>query len=114
MADKNEASGRQIKQMVNFIMQEAHEKVNEIKIKVIFIYRGVYYFYVYIILDLYGDYNYFANSLIYFSMIIIIIIVCQTEHDFNLEKQNLVHNGKLRVQEEYAQKEKDLEIQQRM
>jgi vacuolar-type H+-ATPase subunit E/Vma4 len=25
---------RQIKQMVNFIMQEAHEKVNEIKIKV--------------------------------------------------------------------------------
>ena len=27
-------SSRQIKQMVNFIMQEAHEKVNEIKIKV--------------------------------------------------------------------------------
>jgi vacuolar-type H+-ATPase subunit E/Vma4 len=27
-------SDRQIKQMVNFIMQEAHEKVNEIKIKV--------------------------------------------------------------------------------
>ena len=31
MADTN----RQIKQMVNFIMQEAHEKVNEIRIKVI-------------------------------------------------------------------------------
>eukprot|EP01036_Dinobryon_divergens_P032963 gene32963-42656_t len=63
-------SSRQIKQMVNFIMQEAHEKVNELKIK--------------------------------------------TDHDFNLEKQNLVHNGKLRIQEEYIQKEKDLEIEQRV
>lgn len=27
-------ANRQIKQMVNFIMQEAHEKVNEIRIKV--------------------------------------------------------------------------------
>ena len=27
-------TSRQIKQMVNFIMQEAHEKVNEIRIKV--------------------------------------------------------------------------------
>jgi V-type H+-transporting ATPase subunit E len=61
---------RQIKQMVNFIMQEAHEKVNEIKIK--------------------------------------------TEHDFTLERQNLVHHGKIKIQEEYAQKEKDLEIQQRV
>lgn len=33
MADKGDAN-RQIKQMVNFIMQEAHEKVNEIRIKV--------------------------------------------------------------------------------
>ena len=66
MTDTN----RQIKQMVNFIMQEAHEKVNEIRIK--------------------------------------------TEHDFNLEKQMLVHNGKLKIQEEFAQKEKDLEIQQRV
>lgn len=56
--------------MINFIMQEAHEKVNEIRIK--------------------------------------------TDHDFNLEKQQLVHNGKLKVQEEYTQKEKDLEIQQRV
>lgn len=56
--------------MVNFIMQEAHEKVNEIKIK--------------------------------------------TDHDFNLEKQNLVHNGKIKLQEEYAQKEKDLEVNQRV
>lgn len=61
---------RQIRQMVNFIMQEAHEKVNEIKIK--------------------------------------------TEHDFTLERQNLVHHGKIKIQEEYAQKEKDLEIQQRV
>ncbi len=38
----------------------------------------------------------------------------QTDHDFNLEKQNLVHTGKLKVQEEYAQKEKDLEIEQRV
>lgn len=38
----------------------------------------------------------------------------KTDHDFNLEKQNLVHNGKLKVQEEYAQKEKDLEIEQRV
>lgn len=66
MTDTN----KQIKQMVNFIMQEAHEKVNEIRIK--------------------------------------------TEHDFNLEKQLLVHNGKLKIQEEYAQREKDLEIQQRV
>ena len=66
MSDTN----RQIKQMVNFIMQEAHEKVNEIRIK--------------------------------------------TEHDFNLEKQLLVHNGKLKIQEEYAQKEKDLEVSQRV
>eukprot|EP01031_Cornospumella_fuschlensis_P030549 gene30549-36920_t len=63
-------SNRQIKQMVNFIMQEAHEKVNEIRIK--------------------------------------------TDHDINLEKQNLVHNGKLKVQEEYTQKHKDLEVQQRV
>ncbi len=35
---KESASSRQIKQMVNFIMQEAHEKVNEIKIKVFYIY----------------------------------------------------------------------------
>ncbi|CAM9671725.1 unnamed protein product [Phaeothamnion confervicola] len=56
--------------MVNFILQEAHEKANEIKIK--------------------------------------------TEHDFNLEKQMLVHNAKLKIQEEYAQKEKDREIQDRI
>eukprot|EP01040_Poterioochromonas_malhamensis_P012530 gene12530-13714_t len=66
----NSESSRQIKQMVNFIMQEAHEKVNEIRIK--------------------------------------------TEHDFNIEKQNLVHNGKLKVQEDYTQKQKDLEVEQRV
>ena len=63
-------TSKQIKQMVNFIMQEAHEKVNEIRIK--------------------------------------------TEHDFNLEKQLLVHNGKLKIQEEFAQKAKDLEVSQRV
>uniref|UniRef100_A0A7S2V0J1 V-type proton ATPase subunit E n=1 Tax=Fibrocapsa japonica TaxID=94617 RepID=A0A7S2V0J1_9STRA len=63
-------SSKQIKQMVNFILQEAHEKANEIHIK--------------------------------------------TEHDFNLEKQMLVHNAKLRIQEEYTQKEKDREVQDRI
>ena len=63
------ASG-QIKQMVNFIMQEAHEKVNELRIK--------------------------------------------TDHDFNLEKQKLVRDGKKKVDDEYVQKEKDLEVSQRV
>ncbi|GLD95573.1 hypothetical protein PINS_up004250 [Pythium insidiosum] len=61
---------RQIKQMVNFILQEAQEKANEIRIK--------------------------------------------TEHDFNLEKQMLVHNAKLKIQEEYVRKEKEREINKRI
>lgn len=61
---------RQIKQMVNFILQEAQEKANEIRIK--------------------------------------------TEHDFNLEKQMLVHNAKLKIQQEYARKEKEREINKRI
>ncbi|CAI5740869.1 unnamed protein product [Hyaloperonospora brassicae] len=61
---------RQIKQMVNFILQEAHEKANEIRIK--------------------------------------------TEHDFNLEKQLLVHNAKLKIQEEYKRKEKEREVNKRI
>lgn len=60
----------QIRQMVNFILQEAHEKANEIRVK--------------------------------------------TEHDFNLEKQTLVHEAKLAVQDEYAKKEKDREVQERI
>jgi len=56
--------------MVNFILQEAHEKANEIRVK--------------------------------------------TEHDFNLEKQTLVHEAKLSVQEEFAKKEKDREVQERI
>jgi len=56
--------------MVNFILQEAHEKANEIRVK--------------------------------------------TEHDFNLEKQTLVHEAKLNIQEEFAKKEKDREIQERI
>ncbi|OQR90952.1 V-type proton ATPase subunit E, partial [Thraustotheca clavata] len=61
---------RQIKQMVNFILQEAQEKANEIRIK--------------------------------------------TEHDFNLEKQMLVHNAKVKIQEEYTRKEKEREINKRI
>lgn len=61
---------RQIKQMVNFILQEAEEKANEIRIK--------------------------------------------TEHDFNLEKQMLVHNAKLKIQDEYTRKEKEREINLRI
>ena len=34
----------------------------------------------------------------------------QTEHDFNLEKQMLVHTAKLKIQEEYSQKERDREV----
>mmetsp|Transcript_4696 Transcript_4696/g.5320 ORF Transcript_4696/g.5320 Transcript_4696/m.5320 type:complete len:222 (-) Transcript_4696:1922-2587(-) len=60
----------QIRQMVNFILQEAHEKANEIRVK--------------------------------------------TEHDFNLEKQTLVHEAKLSIQDEFAKKEKDHEIQERI
>lgn len=60
----------QIRQMVNFILQEAHEKANEIRVK--------------------------------------------TEHDFNLEKQTLVHEAKLSIQDEFAAKEKDREIQERI
>lgn len=60
----------QIRQMVNFILQEAHEKANEIRVK--------------------------------------------TEHDFNLEKQTLVHEAKLNIQAEFAKKEKDREIQERI
>jgi V-type H+-transporting ATPase subunit E len=62
--------GKQIRQMINFIMQESHEKCNEIRLK--------------------------------------------ADHDYQLELQNLVHAGKLRVQEEYTQKEKSLEIQTRV
>eukprot|EP00591_Stephanopyxis_turris_P006842 CAMPEP_0195518404 /NCGR_PEP_ID=MMETSP0794_2-20130614/12809_1 /TAXON_ID=515487 /ORGANISM="Stephanopyxis turris, Strain CCMP 815" /LENGTH=222 /DNA_ID=CAMNT_0040647359 /DNA_START=79 /DNA_END=747 /DNA_ORIENTATION=+ len=60
----------QIRQMVNFILQEAHEKANEIRVK--------------------------------------------TEHDFNLEKQTLVHEAKLNVQDEFVKKEKDREVQERI
>mmetsp|Transcript_60326 Transcript_60326/g.148033 ORF Transcript_60326/g.148033 Transcript_60326/m.148033 type:complete len:222 (+) Transcript_60326:94-759(+) len=60
----------QIRQMVNFILQEAHEKANEIRVK--------------------------------------------TEHDFNLEKQTLVHEAKLNIQDEFAKKEKDREVQERI
>mmetsp|Transcript_9947 Transcript_9947/g.19106 ORF Transcript_9947/g.19106 Transcript_9947/m.19106 type:complete len:222 (+) Transcript_9947:57-722(+) len=64
------AATDQIRQMVNFILQEAHEKANEIRVK--------------------------------------------TEHDFNLEKQTLVHEAKLNIQEEFAKKEKDNEIKERI
>ncbi len=41
-------------------------------------------------------------------------IKIKTEHDFNLEKQLLVHNAKIKVQEEYVQKEKEWEVQNRI
>ena len=43
-----------------------------------------------------------------------LFLVSQTEHDFNLEKQTLVHEAKLNIQEEFAKKEKDREIQERI
>jgi len=66
MSDGN----KQIKQMVNFILQEAHEKANEIMVK--------------------------------------------TEHDFNLEKQTLIHSGKAKINEQLSQMERDHEVQQRI
>jgi V-type H+-transporting ATPase subunit E len=60
----------QIKQMVNFILQEAHEKANEIMVK--------------------------------------------TEHDFNLEKQTLIHTGKSKINDQMAQFERDYEVKQRI
>merc|ERR1712091_238543 len=60
----------QIRQMVNFILQEAHEKANEIRIK--------------------------------------------TEHDFNIEKQMLVHNAKLAIAEDYKQKDREREVSERI
>ena len=44
----------------------------------------------------------------------ILLFMWQTDHDFNLEKQQLIHNGKLKVQEEFTKKMKDLEIQERV
>ncbi len=41
-------------------------------------------------------------------------IKVKTEHDFNLEKQLLVHNAKVKIQEEYVQKEKEREVQDRI
>ena len=38
----------------------------------------------------------------------------QTEHDFNLEKQTLVHEAKLSVQDDFRKKEKDREVQERI
>ncbi|KAM3567623.1 hypothetical protein VYU27_010237, partial [Nannochloropsis oceanica] len=70
MGSDGGSSGAQIRQMVNFILQEAHEKANEIRIK--------------------------------------------TEHDFNLEKQMLVHNATVKINDEYAQKEKNKEVEQRI
>ena len=55
---------------VNFILQEAHEKANEIRVK--------------------------------------------TEHDFNLEKQTIVHQAKTKVNEEFVRKERDRAVQQRI
>lgn len=38
----------------------------------------------------------------------------QTEHDFNLEKQTLVHEAKLRIQDDFTKKEKDNEVKERI
>lgn len=65
-----QAQNGQIRQMVNFILQEAHEKANEIRIK--------------------------------------------TEHDFNIEKQTMVHNAKLSMTEEFKGKERAREVEDRI
>ena len=43
-----------------------------------------------------------------------LLCLFQTEHDFNLEKQTLVHEAKLNIQDEFAKKEKDREVQERI
>ena len=65
-----QAGNTQIRQMVNFILQEAHEKANEIRIK--------------------------------------------TEHDFNIEKQMLVHNAKLAIAEDYKAKDRARDVEERI
>ena len=60
------AATSQIRQMSNFILQEAHEKANELRVR--------------------------------------------TEHDFNLEKQTLIHKAKLDVVKEFEEKAKEEEV----
>lgn len=90
--------------MVNFIMQEAQEKVQELNIKV----RQNRYVMI----------TNTGNKLTWQTLTLIAFMTScmnnQTEHDFNLEKQKLVREGKLKLDDEYVQKEKDLEIQQRV
>jgi len=38
----------------------------------------------------------------------------KTEHDFNLEKQTLLHNAKLRIQDEFKEMEKEREVKRRI
>ncbi len=45
-------SQRQVRQMVNFIMQEANEKVNEIRIKVMFLW-AVFHVFVFHVFSLF-------------------------------------------------------------
>ena len=185
-------SSKQIKQMVNFIMQESHEKVNEIRIKVrkrrrlLVIKVDINRCHTYTTSIQYNHHHHhhhqkyhlnsyshntlilvtislssmqniiqlsendpfneavvkiidYQSTLSYIDLILHLTIIypisssikyyhlsniiiyqpsfyesLQTDHDFNLEKQNLVHSGKLKVQEEYAQKIKDLEIEQKV
>ncbi|GMH51031.1 hypothetical protein TL16_g00929, partial [Triparma laevis f. inornata] len=60
----------QIRQMSNFILQEANEKANELRVR--------------------------------------------TEHDFNLEKQTLIHKAKLEVVKDFEQKAKEEEVKARI
>mmetsp|Transcript_15997 Transcript_15997/g.29954 ORF Transcript_15997/g.29954 Transcript_15997/m.29954 type:complete len:227 (+) Transcript_15997:100-780(+) len=64
------AATSQIRQMSNFILQEAHEKANELRVR--------------------------------------------TEHDFNLEKQTLIHKAKLDVVKEFEGKAKEEEVKARI
>eukprot|EP00518_Triparma_eleuthera_P002308 CAMPEP_0182458620 /NCGR_PEP_ID=MMETSP1319-20130603/3925_1 /TAXON_ID=172717 /ORGANISM="Bolidomonas pacifica, Strain RCC208" /LENGTH=226 /DNA_ID=CAMNT_0024657343 /DNA_START=156 /DNA_END=836 /DNA_ORIENTATION=- len=69
MASASQASS-QIRQMSNFILQEAHEKANELRVR--------------------------------------------TEHDFNLQKQTLIHAAKLDVVAEFERKGKEEEVKARI
>lgn len=105
MADGGAA--RQIRQMVDFIMLEAREKAHEIRTKVEFGARVCHVgLYAAAPARGFGVLADFACAGLFCSP--------QTEHDFNLEKQMLVTNAKLKMREEFEHKKKELQVQMLM
>lgn len=111
---------KQIRQMCAFILQEATEKATEIKIRVclamppparnrIRCARAAH------LCQCVRPQSSYPYDLIHaLRACLYLCSPVQTEHDFNLDKQTLVHKGRLRLEEEFAKKVKDLEVQKRM